>query len=222
MIESARLLGSGYEFVLPVAPTLDPIFIRELVDQARSGKGTASSRTDSHTAERIGTTESRALPDSNSLALPVSPNRTDSHHIHLVPDALPALAHSRAGIIASGTATVEAAMMDLPFVMVYRVTPLTYLLGRSTVKVPHFAMVNLIAGEQVVPELVQKDFTPEKVAAEMKNIIPDSEARKKMLAGLREVRHRLRGSEQSPVPPADRAAKAIFATWQPRNVPQAR
>ena len=47
--------------------------------------------------------------------------------------------------------------METPFVMVYRVTPLTYLLGRSTVKVPHFAMVNLIAGRQVVPELVQQD-----------------------------------------------------------------
>jgi lipid-A-disaccharide synthase len=83
-------------------------------------------------------------------------------------------------------------------------------------------MVNLIAGKQVVPELVQEDFTPEKITAEVKNIIPDSEARKNMLAGLREVRHLLRGSEQSPVPPADRAAKAIFAIWQPRNVPQAR
>ena len=50
--------------------------------------------------------------------------------VRLVPEALPALAHSRAGIIASGTATVEAAMMETPFVMVYRVTPLTYLLGR--------------------------------------------------------------------------------------------
>ena len=68
--------------------------------------------------------------------------------IHLTTEALPALAHSRAGIIASGTATVEAAMMETPFVMVYRVTPLTYLLGRWTVKVPHFAMVNLIAGRR--------------------------------------------------------------------------
>jgi lipid-A-disaccharide synthase len=182
MLWAAEFLGTDYDFVIPIAPTIPRALVTELMNKNESG----------------------AAP------------------IHLVPDALPALAHSRAGIIASGTATVEAAMMDLPFVMVYRVTPLTYLLGRSTVKVPHFAMVNLIAGEQVVPELVQKDFTPEKVAAEMKNIIPDSEARKKMLAGLREVRHRLRGSEQSPVPPADRAAKAIFATWQPRNVPQAR
>jgi lipid-A-disaccharide synthase len=79
--------------------------------------------------------------------------------IHLVPEALPALAHSRAGIIASGTATVEAAMQKTPFVMVYRVTGLTYFLGRRTVKVPHFAMVNLIAEKAVVRELIQDDFT---------------------------------------------------------------
>ena len=97
----------------------------------------------------------------------------DLSSIYLVPDALPALSHSRAGIIASGTATVEAALMELPFVMVYRVTPLTYLLGRWTVKVPHFAMVNLIAGEEIVPELVQHDFTPERVTDELKELIRD-------------------------------------------------
>src|SRR5216683_2404832 len=97
--------------------------------------------------------------------------------VHLVPEALPALAHSRAGIIASGTATVEAAMMETPFVMVYRVTPLTYLLGRSTVKVPHFAMVNLIAGEEVVPELIQRDFRPERVATEVRQTTPAGEPR---------------------------------------------
>jgi lipid-A-disaccharide synthase len=148
--------------------------------------------------------------------------RIDLPNIHLVAEALPALAHSRAGIIASGTATVEAAMMELPFVMVYRVTPLTYWLGRSTVKVPHFAMVNLIAGKQVVPELVQKDFTPEKVAAEMRKIIPESGPREKMLAGLREVRDQLRGTELSLVPPADRAANAIFAMWQSRHAQKTR
>src|SRR5205814_9532659 len=89
--------------------------------------------------------------------------RKDNVRIHLVPETLPALVHSRAAIVASGTATVEAALMETPFVMVYRVTGLTYLLGRSTVKVPHFAMVNLIAGREVVRELVQQDFTPESV-----------------------------------------------------------
>lgn len=158
----------------------------------------------------------RTIPESLIRELMgADPNETAP--IHLVPDAMPALAHSRAGIIASGTATVEAAMMELPFVMVYRVTPLTYWLGRSTVKVPYFAMVNLIAGEKVVPELVQNDFTPENVSAEVRKIIPDGDSRSRMLAGLREVRKRLCGEQRGKVLPAERAAKAIFAIWQNRN-----
>ncbi|MBO0910472.1 MAG: hypothetical protein J2P13_01660, partial [Acidobacteria bacterium] len=127
--------------------------------------------------------------------------------IRLVPDALPALAHSRAAIVASGTATVEAAMMETPFVMVYRVTPLTYLLGRWTVKVRHFAMVNLIAGEEVVPELVQRDFTAERVAGEIRKILPGGAAREKMIAGLGKVR-KLLGASAGRAP--DRAAEAIY------------
>jgi lipid-A-disaccharide synthase len=130
--------------------------------------------------------------------------------ISLVPEALPALSHSRVGIIASGTATVEAALMELPFVMVYRVTPLTYLLGRWTVKVPHFAMVNLIANEEIVPELVQNDFTPERVAAELKQLIPDGPQREKMLEGLRRVKQRLAQKQESASNPAQRAASAIL------------
>src|SRR5207248_2596394 len=99
MLESAAKLGWGYEFLLPIAPTLDRSFLESLIGN---------------------------LPS-----------------IHLVPEALPALLHSRAGIIASGTATVEAAIMGTPFVMVYRVSSLTYLLGRPRIKVSHFAMVNL-------------------------------------------------------------------------------
>lgn len=131
--------------------------------------------------------------------------------IHLVSDTPPALAHSRAGIIASGTATVEAAMMELPFVMVYRVSPLTYLLGRSTVKVPHFAMVNLIAGEEIVPELVQYDFTAENVVTQVKELLPDGPKREKMLSGLRQVKKLLRGDDNSSLHPAARAARAVFA-----------
>jgi lipid-A-disaccharide synthase len=127
--------------------------------------------------------------------------------IHVTTEALPALAHSRAGIIASGTATVEAAMMETPFVMVYRVTSLTYLLGRWTVKVPHFAMVNLIAGEEVVPELVQQDFTAERVAEGVKRIIPDGAQRHKMIAGLQRVKRLLGGAVEGNAP--ERAARAI-------------
>src|SRR5437879_5274 len=119
IMESAAALGTDYEFLLALAPTLDADILRTL---------------------------SRTL----ALVGPLS--------IHFVPDALPALWHSRAAIVASGTATVEAAMMSTPFVMVYRVSPLTYFLGKPLVKVPHFSMVNLIAEEEVVPELVQHKF----------------------------------------------------------------
>lgn len=169
MARAAQLLGSEYEYLVPVAPTIPRSLITELNRSA-------------------------------GIAIP----------IHLVPDTLPALSHSRAGIIASGTATVEAAMMDLPFVMVYRVTPLTYLLGRSTVKVPHFAMVNLIAGEEVVPELVQHDFTAEKVVSELREIIADGPRRENMMKGLREVKKSLASVHGTDLHPADRAAIAIL------------
>jgi lipid-A-disaccharide synthase len=145
--------------------------------------------------------------------------------VQLVSEALPALSHSRAGIIASGTATVEAAMMETPFVMVYRVTSLTYLLGRSTVKVPHFAMVNLIAGTEVVPELIQQDFTPEKLVVEMNKIIPDGEVRQRMIEGLRNVRGMLGKESQSLTDAnrpeitsaAEKAASAIFTLISERR-----
>jgi lipid-A-disaccharide synthase len=151
--------------------------------------------------------------------LPVAPmlDRTllqalvaDGSAIRFVREAVPALTHSRAGIIASGTATVEAAMMGTPFVMVYRVSPLTYLLGRSRVNVPHFAMVNLIAGEQVVPELVQQDFTAANVAAQLGKILPDGPAREKMLRGLGDVRARLQGPFSDHLHAADRAAEMVL------------
>jgi len=101
-------------------------------------------------------------------------------------------------------------MMGMPFVMVYRVSPLTYLVGRPRVKVPHFAMVNLIAGEEVVPELVQQDFTAEKVVSKLNEIIAEGPARNKMIAGLAGAKARLRGPIQDERHPADRAAEAVL------------
>src|SRR5579863_4183284 len=77
-----------------------------------------------------------------------------------------ALAHANASIVSSGTATVEAALLDAPMIVVYRVTPLTALLAKPLVRTKHFSMVNLIAGRAVVPELIQQDFTPDKVSAQ--------------------------------------------------------
>ncbi len=168
ILQAAAQLGNAYEFILPVAPTLDRAFLKGLI-----GK----------------------------------------QNITLVPESLPAFWLSRAGIVASGTATVEAAMMSTPFVMVYRVSPLTYLLGKPWVKVPRFAMVNLIAEEEVVPELVQQDFTAQNVVARLQEILPDGPPRDRMLKGLGEVKRRLRpplAAGEGDQHPADRAAEIVL------------
>jgi len=101
------------------------------------------------------------------------------------------LASGTVSVVASGTATVEAALLGAPMVVVYRLAPLTYLLGRRLVKVPHFAMANLIAGERVVPEVIQRELTPERVAAEVRALLDAPARREAMQAGLAEVRRKL-------------------------------
>ncbi len=166
-------LGAGYEFLLPIARTLETRFVQGLIETRRD-----------------------------------APLQKD-HGIRLVPEALPALYHSRAGVVASGTATVEAAIMGTPFVMVYRVSPLTYALGKPRVKVPHFAMVNLIAEQEIVPELVQSKFTAANIVAELGKIIPDGEPRTRMIRQLTRVKEKLKqGSGNGP--PAERAAEVIL------------
>jgi lipid-A-disaccharide synthase len=96
-----------------------------------------------------------------------------------------------AAVVASGTATVEAALLDAPMVVVYRLSALTYHLGRHFVNVPHYAMVNLIAGRRLAPELMQKDFTAQAVATEALRLLEDADARRRMKEGLAEVRQRL-------------------------------
>lgn len=117
-----------------------------------------------------------------------------------------ALAAADAAIVSSGTATVEAALLDVPMVVVYRVTALTALLAKPLVRTSCFSMVNLIAERQVVPELIQKDFTPDKVAQEVLRLLNDPRARQELRAGLADVRERL-----GPPGAVDRAADAIAA-----------
>jgi lipid-A-disaccharide synthase len=95
------------------------------------------------------------------------------------------------GIIASGTATIEAALMDLPMVVVYRLSRLTYTLGRPLVQVPHFAMANLIAGREVVKELIQGDFRPAAVSAELLALLENPSRREAVRQGLADIRARL-------------------------------
>lgn len=115
-----------------------------------------------------------------------------------------ALAAADASIVSSGTATVEAALLDAPMVVVYRVTPLTALLAKPLVRAPFFSMVNLIAGRAVVPELIQARFTAENVSAEILKLLREPAAREAMRRDLGEVRRRL-----GPAGAAERAARAI-------------
>jgi lipid-A-disaccharide synthase len=117
-----------------------------------------------------------------------------------------ALAHADASIVSSGTATVEAALLDAPMVVVYRVTPLTALLAKPLVRTKHFAMVNLIAGREVIPELIQGDFTADKVAAQTLRLLLAPGAAIAMKAELAEVRRKL-----GPPGAVERAADLIVA-----------
>jgi lipid-A-disaccharide synthase len=125
-------------------------------------------------------------------------------------DARPTLLHARAAAVASGTSTLEASLIGTPFAMVYQVAPLTWSLGRRLVKVDRFAMVNLIAERDVVPELVQADFTPQRVCTELRRIIPDGEARTIMIQSFKEVRQRLAAND-SGGGASDRAARAVLS-----------
>jgi len=94
-------------------------------------------------------------------------------------------------ITASGTATVQTALHERPMVIVYRLSPLTYRLGRRFVSVDTFGMANLIAGRRVVPELIQEDFTPERTAEEALAFLTDPARAAAAREGLREVRRKL-------------------------------
>jgi len=125
-----------------------------------------------------------------------------------------ALAAADAAIVSSGTATIEAALLDVPMVVIYRVTPLTALLAKPLVRTSFYSMVNLIAGQRAVPELIQKDFTPERVAVETVTLLRDQSARESLRRGLAEVRQRL-----GPPGAVDRAADAILQLIATNPVP---
>ena len=125
-------------------------------------------------------------------------------------DARATVLHARAAAVASGTSTLEAALIGTPFAMVYRVAPLTWRLGRRLVRVDRFAMVNLIAERDVVPELVQTDFTPQRVCEALRRLIPDGPARRTMMEDFLEVRRRLQPGD-SGGNASDRAAQAVLS-----------
>ena len=176
MLEMARRSPLGCDYILPVASTIDRKQLAEFIAGHELW-----------------------WPGDTDAALKLL-------NIRLVSDAREALHHARAGVVASGTATVQAAVIGTPFLVVYRVSPLTFRLAKRLVRYPPeiwnpvrvdadgnlpIAMVNLIAGRRVVPELLQTRFTAESVAAALKPLLADGPDREQMIADLAEVRRSL-------------------------------
>jgi lipid-A-disaccharide synthase len=134
--------------------------------------------------------------------------RTVTHATH------DALRVAQAAVVASGTATLETALLGCPMVVVYRVAPSTAFFARFMVNVPFFSMVNLLAGKEVVTELIQGDFTAARVADEVARLLNQPEAREKMTAAFHEVRARL-----GPGGAVRRAAVALREMLRPARHP---
>jgi lipid-A-disaccharide synthase len=144
------------------------------------------------------------LPD--ELFLPAVQANADAPAIKVVSgDTDAVLAAVDVALTASGTATVQAALHDTPMVVVYRLSALEYRLGKPFVSLDTYAMVNLIAGERIVPELIQDAFTPDAVAAEAVSMLLDPARASRIRVGLARVRTRLGGPGAS-----RRAAEAVL------------
>jgi lipid-A-disaccharide synthase len=121
------------------------------------------------------------------------------------------LAHADVLLAASGTVTVEAALAGTPMVTYYKVSPLSWKLGRRLVKVPHLTMVNLIADERIVPEFMQSEATGESLSSAVEALLASPERMERMRADLRRVREVLEGSDD----PIARAADEMELLIEP-------
>ena len=181
-------LGDQYEFLVPVAPTLT---VRQI---------------------------SKLEFDLGNW----NPTDAPPPRISFVKDANAALYHASVSVVASGTATVLAALMGRPFIVVYKVSPLSFAIARRVIRYPAeipapldeegyppVAMVNLIAGKRLVPELLQHKFTPQNMESALRPLLQDTPERAAMIAGLIEVRAMLKPDER---PAIQRAADSVLAT----------
>jgi lipid-A-disaccharide synthase len=163
-----------YEFLLPVASTIDGGALQKYIEKLN--------------AEHL----KYFGPEASSLRLT------------LVPDAAEALSHARASVVASGTATVLAAIVGNPFVVVYRVSALTFALAKKLVEYPEeldakpdlngnlpVSMANLIAQQRLIPELLQGQFSAANVASALAPLLVEGPERERQMSGLKEVRRRL-------------------------------
>ncbi|HEX2223551.1 MAG TPA: lipid-A-disaccharide synthase, partial [Thermoanaerobaculia bacterium] len=133
-------------------------------------------------------------------------------------DRFAAIADSHLALCASGTATLEVGLLGTPMIVVYRLATWTYLLARMLVRLPNISLVNLVLERRVVPELIQDDANPQRIAGEAEKLLRDSMAREAARAGLAELRGRLGEGGAS-----RRAAQEVVAALglnEPRMEPQ--
>jgi lipid-A-disaccharide synthase len=194
-----------YEFLLPVASTIDGGALQHYIEELN--------------AEHL----KYFGPEASTLRLT------------LVPDAAEALFHARASVVASGTATVLAAIVGNPFVVVYRVSPLTFALAKRLVKYPEeldakpdmhgnlpVSMVNLIAQSRLISELLQDSFTAANVASALAPLLVEGPERERQIGGLKAVRRRLvpeSGAENtSGTSPISRVADTVVGLLSTRAI----
>jgi len=140
------------QFVVGVAPTIEPRWLEETLLECYVGRATVRTA------------------------------------VHATYDAMQ---HSEVAVVASGTATLEAALCERPMVVVYRVSALTWLVGKLMVNVPYYCMVNILAKKELVPELMQHDFNAANVAARVEYLLDHAEAREEMIRGFQALKPRL-------------------------------
>jgi len=167
MDTASRLaLSRKIQFVVAVAPSLDPAWVESKLSDCYVGRATI-----------------RAVS-------------------HLTAEAL---AHSDLAVVASGTATLVATLLERPMIVVYRVSPISWAIGKFMVDVPFYSMVNLLAKKRVVTELMQNDYTTKALTERCEHLLDDERARKEMVEELRAIRPRL-----GPGGAIGRAAEAIL------------
>jgi lipid-A-disaccharide synthase len=174
MLGAARLLKEEFtdlQFLIPLAPTVQRAEMEEAVRRAKERAGVEL---------RGGYASGRpARRDPDPAPVLVEEGRYD------------AVAAADVAVVASGTATLETALLGVPMVIVYRMSPITFTLARWISDVPHIGMANLIAGERLVPELVQGECRADTIAAQVRRILTEPETAARMRRGLAEVRSRL-------------------------------
>ena len=140
-----------------------------------------------------------------------------SDFLHLFPDDLivftenhyEAISASDIVLSACGTANLEAALLETPLLAFYRISPLTYSFGRWLAKIDNFSIVNILAGTRVIPELIQRDFTPENIVQESKRILESEEIRSEMISHFRRIK-KILGEKVASQNAAKELQKIIF------------